>query len=941
MIKKILCIILLFIPLICWAKESITPTITPTFFTPNSTITIAYDVTDTPLAGLSSAYAWVWIPGKNIDSKYNANPASSDVTKTNNVKFVKSVTGGKTIFTLTITPASLFDGDISDEVQFGILLKGNDWSNGQTTDHLATFWNGNFEMILITPAQRPFFGNEGDELDIAAETPVPADYSLYADGILIDAQSDVTQYAFTYNLVSSSNYAEIILQAKTASDSVGRSFQIVFPGYSPDEERAPSIIPGINYITSDATKATLCLWAPLKNSVYVVGDFTDWKIQPEYLMKKDGEYFWLQISGLNATTEYAFRYLVDEELYVADPYADKILDPDDKDIPQEAYPGLHPFPDKALKDQWYFNRAAVLQTGQAPYEWQVQDFEKPEKKDLIIYELLVRDFLAQDERNYQNLIDTLGYLKRLGINAIELMPITEFNGNESWGYNPTFMLAPDKYYGTKNKLKEFIDRCHADGIAVILDVVMNQQDIPNPYVLMYYDFDAGKPTVDNPWFNQEATHPFNVFFDLNHESPYTQQYLDTVNHYWIHEYKFDGYRFDLSKGFTQKNANGNVSSWGQYDATRVAILKRMADKIWQHSPDAYVILEHFADDTEEKELAEYRMDEGKGMMLWGNYNGAYSQNTTGSGGADFSSINFSDRNWDVPHLIGYMESHDEERLMYRNLQNGRSMGSYNIKNPATALERVKAASLMFLTVPGPKMIWQFGELGYDESINRCEDGAVNEGCRVSPKPVHWDYREDDLRYSLFSHVAELIRLRNTYDVFTDGVARIQPGTRFVRQIGLKNSPYTASPADASEMNIQIIANFDAIAHTETLEFPHIGTWFEYYSGRVLSVTGATVSETLRPGEYRMYTDVQLRDPVTSVAEEGGTLHSVYPNPVIDDLYIEGSSPISISLYSMEGKRVNISKRAEGVWSLAGIPRGLYILQVRSNEGIKQVKIIKE
>jgi 1,4-alpha-glucan branching enzyme len=114
---------------------------------------------------------------------------------------------------------------------------------------------------------------------------------------------------------------------------------------------------------------------------------------------------------------------------------------------------LKPFPEKAIKEPWYFNRAAVIQTAQQAYNWQTLDFEKPEKKNLVIYELLVRDFFASGERHYQNLIDTLSYLKRLGINAIELMPITEFNGNESWGYNPTFMLAPDKYYGTKNKLK--------------------------------------------------------------------------------------------------------------------------------------------------------------------------------------------------------------------------------------------------------------------------------------------------------------------------------------------------------------------------------------------------------------------------------------------------------------------------------------------------------
>ena len=941
MVKKIVCAIIAAIPLVCFSKESITPSITPTFYTPNTSITIVYDVTGTPLAGLSDAYAWVWIPGKNIDSKYNLNPASTDVSKTNNVKFQKSVAGGKTIFTLTVTPSSLFDADITDETQFGILLKGNDWANGQTTDHLATFCDGNFDMKIISPVQKPFFGLEGDELDIIAETPVAADYSLFSDGVLIDEQNDVTDYSFTYPLDPSSNYAEMTLHATIATESAANSFQIVFPVNSVAAARPPGVIPGINYNTSDNSKATVCLWAPLKNSVYVVGDFTEWKILPEYLMKKDGEYFWLEISGLNANTEYAFQYLVDEQLYVADPYADKILDPDDQYIPSKAYPGLRPFPAEAMKDEWYFNRASVLQTGQTPYEWQTVDFEKPEKKDLVIYELLIRDFFGSEERNYQNLIDTIGYLKRLGINAIELMPITEFNGNESWGYNPAFMFAPDKYYGTKNKLKEFIDRCHAEGIAVILDVVMNQQDIPNPYVLMYYDFDSGKPTANSPWFNQEATHPFNVFFDLNHESTYTQQYLDTVNHYWINEYKFDGYRFDLSKGFTQTKANGNVSFWGQYDASRIAILKRMADKIWEHSPDAYIILEHFADDAEEKELAEYRIDEGKGMMLWANYNGAYSQNTTGGGGADFSSINFSDRGWTAPHLIGYMESHDEERVMYRNLQTGRSMGSYNIKNPGTALDRIKAAAVMFLTVPGPKMMWQFGELGYDQSINRCEDGSTNEGCRVSPKPVHWEYREDALRYGLYSHMADLINLRNNHDVFRDGTASVQSGTRFVRQISLKNFPYTSSPADASEMNVQIIANFDAIAHTETLEFPHTGTWFEYYSGRVISVMGTSISETLRPGEYRMYTDVQLRDPVTSVAEEGESTFSVYPNPVEDAIYISGSETLSVSLYSVDGRQVNFSRRADGIWSMAEVPKGLYILKLQTNEHIKHVKIIKQ
>ena len=95
----------------------------------------------------------------------------------------------------------------------------------------------------------------------------------------------------------------------------------------------------------------------------------------------------------------------------------------------------------------------LVTPGGSEYDWINDGYEKPENKDLIIYELLVRDFTH--DRNYQVLIDTLNYLENLGINAIELMPPGEFENNESWGYNPSFHMALDKYYGTPDKFKEF------------------------------------------------------------------------------------------------------------------------------------------------------------------------------------------------------------------------------------------------------------------------------------------------------------------------------------------------------------------------------------------------------------------------------------------------------------------------------------------------------
>ncbi len=946
MIKYTAILLFLFFTLCAGAKESIDPVITPGFYSHDTQITITYDVTGTRLAELSDAFAWVWIPGKNADSKYNVNPASTDQAKTNNVKFIKSVVSGKTLFIITFITSSLFDSDISAEAQFGILLKGNDWNDGQTTDYVAKFWDGAFRLVLKSPTQRPFFGNDGDNVPIIAETPSAADYSLYIDDNLIDTQNDVTQYMYTHTLSQPSDYGTLKLVASEGGSNDEVVFQILSSASSPEVVRPESVKAGINYDPNDAAKVTLCLWAPQKTSVYATGDFSDWKILPEYLMKRDGEHFWIEVTDVTAGQEYAFQYLVDQSVYVADPYADKILDPDDRNIPVETYSGLIPYPAEALRDQWYLNRLAIFQTAQTPYNWKVTDFVKPKKEELVIYELLVRDFFSTEERNYQNLIDTLSYFKKLGINAIELMPVTEFNGNESWGYNPTFMFAPDKYYGTKNKMKEFIDKCHEQGIAVILDVVMNQQDLPNPYVLMYYDFASGKPTANSPWFNQKATHPYNVFFDLNHESTYTQEYLDTVNYYWIKEYKFDGYRFDLSKGFTQKNANGNVNTWGQYDASRIAILKRMADKIWGHSPDAYVILEHFADNDEEKELAEYKANEGKGMLLWGNYNNAYSQNALSSSGSDFSSIYHANRTWTVPHLIGYMESHDEERLMYRNLQTGKSSGTYNIKTLNTALDRLKAASLMFYTIPGPKMLWQFGELGYDQSINRCPDGSISDGCRVSPKPVHWNYRDDPQRYALYTHIAELLELRRTHDVFREGTATIQTGPSLVKQIGLKNLPYTPSPADASEMNVQLIANFDVVPKDGTIAFPHSGVWYEYYSNQSVQVSSSPHTVSLGPGEYRLYTDYPLKaepvDPVTSVGgKEISPSLGLYPNPVEQILFVDEDGILSLSVYTVTGRNVEAPRLSDNSWSLAGVPKGLYIVEIKSAKGVKQGKIVKK
>jgi len=940
--KKIFWIALTFLPLatLLAQKANVNPTISPALFKYNDQITVSYDVTGTSLASLTDTWVWVWMPGStSINAKYNITPATSVALPAH---CTKSTLGGKVIFSITFKPSDFFSSDISTQKQMGILLKGSDWPNGQTTDFIADFWDGTFQTKLISPAVQPLFVVNGNVIQVQAATPVAADYSFYIGSVLVDTKPGVTSYSYALTVNDSIPFFTATVKAVANSITSSVSFNYNIHKVSPSLARPTGIIDGINYNPSEPTKATVCFWAPGKNSVYAFGDFTDWNVLPKYLMNRDGEHFWVEVTGLTSGTEYAFQYLVNDSLRIADPYSDKILEPEDNLIPATTYPNLKTIPAKAISSQWYYNHFSVLQTGQTPYQWQTANYQKPAKEKLVIYELLIRDFFDKSHRNFQNLIDTISYFKHLGVNAIELMPVTEFNGEIGWGYNPTSMFALQKYYGTKNKMKEFVDKCHANGIAVIMDLVMNHQDLPNSYAMLDFDFVNNHPKSTNKWFNVSAPHPYSVFNDLNHNSKYTRKYLDTINYYWIHEYKIDGYRYDLSKGFTQTQST--ESSVGNYDQSRIDNLKRMADALWSKFPDAYIILEHFAVNSEETVLANYRVGEGKGMMLWENFNYAYNQNTMGyANGTDISGMYYGNKGWAAPRSVGYMESHDEERLMYKNLQYGNVVGSYSVKNLPTALERMKAAAVMFYTIPGPKMLWEFGELGFDQSINTCLSLSVNDSCRLTPKPIPWsNYLQDGNRNSLRFHIADLIRLRKSNDVFTiKGVATISGGP-LTQQMTLKNTPYTSTPTDSTQMNVQVVANFDVAGQNVSVSFPHSGTWYDYYNlGEPVAVTGTPLSVILKPGEFKVYTDIKIKASVVTEVSEQSTETTLYPNPVQELLNIKSESQInSVHIRSVTGTLIVLNRVDNSAWDVGFLNPGLYIVEVNTYNGVVRKKIVK-
>ncbi len=717
--------------------------------------------------------------------------------------------------------------------------------------YLPVYGNSEYAVRLNLPPFEPRFipwiepltVAVGGSINITGVASANSNLTLKLDGTTINTAANANTISANPTIGTACTH-QVFLEGNNGSVTVKDSFSFYIPPTTNVAALPGGVVEGINYNPNN-TSVTLVLFAPGKNNIVVFGDFSNWTTQCNYQMNKtpDGNYFWLTLNGLTPGQEYGFQYLIDNTIITTDPYTQKVLDPDDQFINATTYPNLKPYPTGLTT-----GLVGIIQTAEPQYTWQVNNFVKPDKKNLVIYELLIRDFLAQ--HSYQGLIDSLPYLKNLGINAIELMPVNEFDGNESWGYNPSFYFAPDKYYGTKNKLKEFIDKCHLNGIAVILDVVYNHCTGNAPQAKMYWDAANNRPAANNPWLNPTAPHAYAFFNDFNHTAVPTQYLVQRSLNHWITEYRVDGYRFDLAKGFTQTVSN--TTTIENYDASRVANLKRYYDGTVPNFPGTYMILE-FLGTTPSQEEQEYA---AHGFMLWGNSNFAYSQCTMGfAANSNISPVvyNSPQRLFSNPGLVGYMQSHDEERTMYRNITFGNSSGSYNVRNLNTALAREEAAATVFFTVPGPKMIWQFEERGYDVPLNFG-------GSNIANKPPRWEYMQVPERVHLYNAYKSIIQFRlNNPAVFNN--------TSFTYDFnsGLVKVFQIADP-NASGLKVTVVANMDVVSATKTLNFQSTGNWTNYISngigtglngitGNNFNLTATSQTVTLQPGEYHIYVSV--------------------------------------------------------------------------------------
>lgn len=835
---------------------------------------------------------------------------------------------GTDLYELKITPdiASYYGVPSTEKVlKIAFVFRAADNSKegkdaGNADIFLTVYQNDDLTVKIDKPASSNnlLLVESNDVIDIEVSASETCDLSLWIDNTQM-SQTTGTAISYTHT-VAEQGKNWIIVKGIKDDETLYDSLYFYVMQDVVTENLSADVRDGINYI--DNQTVTLVFYAPYKENVFVIGDFNNWELSEDYFMKRtpDGKRYWLTINNLEEGKEYIYQYLIDGELKIADPYTNKTSDPwNDHYIPDEVYPDLIEYPENKTS-----GLAAVLQTGQITYQWEVTDFTPVKKEDMVIYELHIRDF--SETSDLAAVFDKLDYLEELGVNVLELMPINEFEGNDSWGYNPSFYFATDKAYGTTEKYKQLIDECHKRGIAVVIDMVLNHSYGQSPFVQMYFDASTGQygqPTAENPWYNQTSPNQaYSWGFDFDHDSPETRQLVDSVVHFWLSEFKVDGFRFDFTKGFTNTPGDG----WA-YDAARINILKRMADKIWSVNENALVILEHLADNSEETVLANY------GMMMWGNMNHQYNQIGMGYGSdSNLDWALYSKRNWEKPNLVAYMESHDEERLMYKALTWGASNDSYDVTDLNTALHRMKATAGFYFTIPGPKMIWQFGELGYDYSIN--------ENDRVGRKPIKWEYYDVTERRELYNFYSYIIDLTKTYDAFETLPVDYQLNglTKYIK--------YTHESG-----NFVVVGNFDLTWKTITPGFQQTGTWYNCITGESLDVADTNQDVELAPGEIRIYTNIQTDNFISEIKDgKTGRVLRIFPNPAETKVNIQldntTNKAATIQLYDISGRCVYNKRHllADGQTNvmLNHIAQtGIYLMQIIANSNTYRSKLVIE
>jgi len=467
------------------------------------------------------------------------------------------------------------------------------------------------------------------------------------------------------------------------------------------------------------------VWAPHAERVSVIGSFNGWDSGKHPLQAEENGYWYADVSEAHVGDQYKFMLSTEKgDLARIDPYAREVTSSVGNSVVHDPR-----------------------------FDWQEDDFHLAPWNELVIYELHVGTFNDQEDVDhpgkFASVSARLGHLKKLGVNAIQIMPVGEFAGERSWGYNPAHIFSVEIAYGGPEAFKWFVKRAHQAGIAVILDVVYNHLG-PSDLDLWQFDGWSENNRGGIYFYNDDrASTPWGETRP-DYGRGEVREYLRDNVFMWLEEYHVDGIRFDCTQFIRTINGAGT-----------------------QDLPDGWSLLQWINSQVAEKYPGRITIAEDLQHNRW-------LTKDAGAGGAGFSTqwdamfvhpirqavITPEDEgrsleairdaicyryNDDAFDRVIYSESHDE-------VANGKERVPQEISpnDPKGwyARKRSTLAAAMVFTAPGIPMLFQGQEF-------------LEGGWFRDTVPVDWD--QNDEFHGIVRLYRDLIRLRTNQGGFTRGL----------------------------------------------------------------------------------------------------------------------------------------------------------------------------
>ena len=647
------------------------------------------------------------------------------------------------------------------------------------------------------------------------------------------------------------------------------------PEITISEEVMPDFIKGgPNWINGDMY---LSIYAPSQPVVQVIitepgqsGSAVD-----AIVLKKDPtkEFsWWIKLDLPNG--QYDYEYLLLDGTRLPDPYSRRIVDGRTR---IEIGPGGVSTADD--------------------FDWESEGlYVRPKLDNLIIYELHVDDFAAMGNGlgKFDDIVDKLDYLQDLGINAIELMPITTIGGAHSWGYDISNHLSLNERYGSPYKLKSLVDQAHMRGIAVILDQVWNHVRGEGALYQLQKNYDLNPYlkswTQTNLNENQESW----GMEDLDHFNLKTVEYVNNVNKIFLDEYKIDGFRFDAGRyiGWDLSQPQYGLKAWTDalydYDNNVIQIIEYLPSDPWL--TNVLNISSSWHDSFHDR----IKMD------AHNQYNSTTDLMRQVIGLHEYSnvSIPYQNRN----QAIKYMISHDEQSLIQEMVE----FDNYTMEQ---ALDRDKFYASILFTSLGIPMLWQGQEFGFKSGwTDENGDGDYDDE-KLSYRPVDWSVLDTENGQSHFDHYKKLIHLRKSNPAISKGT--FYDLFRYTDQSVIVYG-YKDERIEGNNDQVVVIANFSTSDQIiQNVPFLSSGNWYSFLENQndIYTSDGNYGEFQIDAKEAIVFTnEVQMLTVDEKINPEKFHILQAYPNPFNSSIKISFISTkdfnSTISIYDISGREIN-------------------------------------